>query len=124
MFYSEEKLIYLSKYFHKNSSHMNNNYFDFQNICKERKQFISLIFLIFKSCFFLLALVSLFKIGHTSKLRIIRLKEIKNSYFYEINRYEDLNKRFDDLFSFEGEQRFMKDQDQMISRDLLRVIWR
>ena len=32
--------------------------------------------------------------------------------------------RFDDLISSEGEQRFMKDQDQMISRDIIRVIWR
>ena len=32
--------------------------------------------------------------------------------------------KFDDLFSSEGEQRFMKDQDQIISRDIIRVIWR
>jgi len=35
-----------------------------------------------------------------------------------------LTSRFDDLFTSEGEQRFMKDQDQIISQDIIRVIWR
>jgi hypothetical protein len=52
------------------------------------------------------------------------LREIKNSYLYEKSRFDELSSRFDDLISLEGEQRFMKDQDQMISRDIIRVIWR
>ena len=68
--------------------------------------------------------MSLVKIGYTSKVRLTRLREIKDSYLYEKSRFKSLSSRFDDLISFEGEQRFMKDQDQMISRDIIRVIWR
>ncbi len=91
---------------------------------KEQEDFISSFSLGLKVCFSFLAIVSLIKIGYTSKVRLTRLREIKNSYLYEKLRFEGLSNRFDDLFSFEGEQRFMKDQDQMISRDLIRVIWR
>ena len=88
------------------------------------QKFVSSIFLFFKICLFLLAAVSLLKIGYVSKIRIIRLREIKKSYLYEKDKYEELTKRFDDLFSLNGQQRFMKDQDQIISRDRMRVIWR
>ena len=91
---------------------------------KEQEEFVSTVFLGLKFCFSLLAIVSLVKIGYTSKVRITRLREIKDSYLYEKSRFERLSIRFDDLISFEGEQRFMKDQDQMISKDIIRVIWR
>ena len=91
---------------------------------KEEEDFVSSFSLGLKVCFSLLAIVSLIKIGYTSKIRLTRLQEIKDSYLYEKSRFEDLSSRFDYLFSFEGEQRFMKDQDQMISRDIIRVIWR
>ena len=68
--------------------------------------------------------MSLLKLGYSSKVRLTRLKEIRKSFLYEKYRYKVLSSRFDNLFSFEGEQRFMKDQDQMISRDIIRVIWR
>ena len=85
---------------------------------------MSLILLIIKICFSLLAIISLFKLGYSSKVRLTRLREIQDSFTYEKYRYNDLSNRFDDLFSADGEQRFMKDQDQMISRDIIRVIWR
>ena len=91
---------------------------------KEKEDFVSAVFLGFKVCFSLLAIVSLVKIGYSSKVRITRLREIKDSYSYEKSRFYNLSSRFDDLISFEGEQRFMKDQDQMISKDIIRVIWR
>ena len=91
---------------------------------KEQEDFVSSFFLGLKICFSLLAIVSLLKIGYSSKVRLTRLREIKNSYLYEKLRFDDLSSRFDDLISLEGEQRFMKDQDQMISRDIIRVIWR
>ena len=93
-------------------------------IRKEKEDFVSAVFLGLKVCFSLLAIVSLVKIGYTSKVRLTRLKEIKDSYLYEKSRFDGLSRRFDDLISFEGKQRFMKDQDQMISRDIIRVIWR
>ena len=95
-----------------------------QEIYEEQEKFVSAIYLGLKVCFFLLAIVSLIRIGYSSKIRLTRLREIKESYIYEKSRFRVLSNRFDDLFSFEGEQRFMKDQDQMISRDIIRVIWR
>ena len=80
--------------------------------------------LLLKVCLLGLAVVSLVKVGYISKVRVNRLREIKNSYFYEKDKFTNLSSRFDDLFSMNGEQRFMKDQYQMISRDILRVIWR
>ena len=91
---------------------------------KEQEDFVSSVFLGLKVCFSLLAIVSLVKIGYSSKVRLTRLREIKDSYLFEKSRFNSLSRRFDDLISFEGEQRFMKDQDQMISRDIIRVIWR
>ena len=91
---------------------------------QKQEKFVSFVFLIIKICFSLLALISLVKLGHSSKVRLTRLREIKESFLYEKYRFNVLTSRFDDLFSAEGEQRFMKDQDQMISRDIIRVIWR
>ncbi len=91
---------------------------------KEQQKFLSSIFLGIKICFFLLGIISLLKIGYISKIRITRLREIKESYFHEKDKYRELTSRFDDLFKINGQQRFMKDQDQMISRDRMRVIWR
>ena len=91
---------------------------------KKQEKFLSLVFLIIKISFSLLAIISLVRLGYNSKVRLIRLKEIQDSFSYEKYRYNNLSSRFDDLLSAEGEQRFMKDQDQMISRDIIRVIWR
>ena len=91
---------------------------------KEQEDFLSSVLLVLKVCFSLLAIVSLVKIGYSSKVRLTRLREIRDSYLYEKSRFDSLSRRFDDLISFEGEQRFMKDQDQMIFRDIIRVIWR
>ena len=91
---------------------------------QKKDNFVSLIFLIIKICFSLLAIISLIKLGYSSKVRLTRLREIQDSFSYEKYRFNVLSDKFDDLFSSEGEQRFMKDQDQIISRDIIRVIWR
>ena len=115
----------MSKYFHNSSSTDKASLISaLQLSYKEQEDFISSFFLGLKFCFSLLAMVSLIKIGHSSKVRLTRLREIKHSYLYEKSRFERLSIRFDDLISFEGEQRFMKDQDQIISKDIIRVIWR
>ena len=115
---------------------MSNSLYKNRNFCKKnlisafkkkqqkQENLVSLVLLIIKICFSFLALISLIKLGYSSKLRLIRLREIQDSFSYEKYRYNDLSSRFDDLFSADGEQRFMKDQDQMISRDIIRVIWR
>ena len=91
---------------------------------KEQQFFLTYFFLVIKVCFSALAIVSLIKLGYSSKVRLTRLSEIQDSFLYEKSRFSNLSSRFDHLFSFEGEQRFMKDQDQIISRDIIRVIWR
>ena len=93
-------------------------------VSKKEKNLLVSTYLLLKICLFLLAFISLIKIGDTTQLRISRLKEIKDSYLYEKDRFKKLTERFDNLLSHQGQQRFMKDQDQMISRDVMRVIWR
>ena len=105
----------------KNKKYLNSS---FKKNQQKQENFIPFVFLIIKICFSLLALISLVKLGYSSKVRITRLREIQDSFSYEKYRFNVLTNRFDDLFSSEGEQRFMKDQDQMISRDIIRVIWR
>ena len=115
----------MSKFFYKNSIFYK-KYLGPVFIKRQYKQdnFVSLIFLIIKISFSLLAIISLIKLGHSSKVRLTRLKEIEDSFSYEKYRFNVLKDKFDYLFSSEGEQRFMKDQDQIISRDIIRVIWR
>ena len=91
---------------------------------KKEKDLLASTYFILKICFFLLAFISLIKIVNITQLRILRLKEIKDSYVYEKDRFKNLTNSLDNLLSLQGQQRFMKDQDQMISRDVMRVIWR
>ena len=93
-------------------------------VSKKEKDLLTLTYLLLKICFFLLAFISLLKVLNITQLRISRLKEINDSYLYEKERFKKLTNRFDNLLSQQGQQRFMKDQDQMISRDVMRVIWR
>ena len=126
MIYSEKyQVLNLSKSFYKNSIFYK-KYLGSVSIKRQQKQddFVSLIFLIIKISFSLLAIISLIKLGYSSKVRLTRLREIEESFLYEKYRFNFLTDKFDDLFSSEGEQRFMKDQDQIISRDIIRVIWR
>jgi len=115
----------LSKSFYKNSI-FHKKYLGSLFIKRQQKHdnSISLVFLIIKISFSLLAIISLIKLGYSSKVRLTRLKEIEDSFSSEKYRFNVLTNKFDDLLSSEGEQRFMKDQDQIISRDIIRVIWR
>ena len=115
----------MSKFSYKNSNFYNKYHGStFKKKQEKQEKFVSLFFINIKICFSLLAIISLVKIGYSSKVRLVRLREIQDSFLYEKYRFNVLTSRFDDLFSSEGEQRFMKDQDQMISRDIIRVIWR
>ena len=94
----------MSKSFIKNSNFYK-KYLRSVSIKRQQKQenFVSFVLLIIKICFSLLALISLVKLGYNSKVRLLRLKEIQDSFLYEKHRYNDLSSRFDDLFSAEGE---------------------
>ena len=114
----------LNKYVEE-SEIINNDKFIKKNIVsKKEKNILDSTYLFLKICLFLIAFISLIKIGNITQLRISRLKEIKDSYLYEKDRFIKLTNRFDNLLSHQGQQRFMKDQDQMISRDVMRVLWR
>ena len=116
---------YIIKIFLKNIVESKSSLLNYEKLnSQEEKSFISAVYLFLKISFFLLAFVNLVRIGYSSKVRIIRLKEIKESFVYEKSRYKTFTSRFDNLFSHNGRQRFMKDQEQMISKDILRVIWR
>ena len=115
----------MSKSFHKKSIFYRKEiFYAFKKKQKKQEHLLNSVFLIIKVCFFLLAIISLIKLGFSSKVRLIRLREIQDSFLYEKYRFNILTSRFDDLFSSDGELRFMKDQDQIISRDIIRVIWR
>ena len=115
----------LSKLFYKNNI-LNQRYIAAGSKENQRKNeiFVSSVTLVIKMCLFLLAAISLIRLGYSSKVRLTRLREIQESFSFEKSRFNDLTSKFDDLFTSEGEQRFMKDQDQIISRDIIRVIWR
>ena len=115
----------MSKLFYKNNI-FNQRYFaaGFRENQQKNESFISSVTLVIKMCFFLLAVISLIKLGYSSKVRLTRLREIQESFSFEKSRYNVLTSKFDDLFTAEGQQRFMKDQDQIISRGIIRVIWR
>ena len=103
----------------------NRNEFRKKNIIsKKEKTLLASTYLLLRICLFLLAFISLIRIVNITQLRISRLREIKDSYVYEKDRFKKLTNRFDNLLSLQGQQRFMKDQDQMISHDVMRVIWR
>ena len=109
--------------FYRNKNKSNISYFSCEN-SPEQIKFINNLSLTLKICFSIMAFISLIKLGHNSKIRITRLKEIEQAFIYESTKYRNLSINFDRLLSVNAEQRFMKDQDQMISRDIMRVIWR
>ena len=115
----------MSKLFYKNNI-FNQRYFaaGFRENQQKNESFISSVTLVIKMCFFLLAAISLIKLGYSSKVRLTRLREIQESFSFEKSRFNVLTSKFDDLFTAEGQQRFMKDQDQIISRGIIRVRWR
>ncbi len=115
----------MSKFSYKNSNFYKKYLVSaFKKKQQKQENFLSQFFLFIKICFSLLALISLVKLGYNAKVRLTRLREIQDSFSSEEYRFKVLTSRFDDLFSAEGEQRFMKDQDQIISSDIIRVIWR
>ena len=115
----------LSKLFYKNKI-FKERYLGvaFKENQQKKESFVSSVTLVIKMCLFLLAAISLIKLGYSSKVRLTRLREIQESFSFEKSRFNVLTSKFDDLFTAEGQQRFMKDQDQIISRDIIRVIWR
>jgi len=90
----------LSKSFYKNSFFYK-KYLGPVFIKRQQKQdnFVSSIFLIIKISFFLLAIISLIKLGYSSKVRLTRLRESEDSFLYVNYRCNFVTDKFDDLLS-------------------------
>ena len=74
----------------------------------------------------LLAIVagSFVRLGMASHRRITRQLEISSALRKESKKLEELNSRFDRLFTIGGENRLINSQDHLIAPNSVRVIWR
>ena len=67
---------------------------------------------------------SLVKVGAASIQRLSSQMEISSVLEYEDKKLDNLKERFDNLFTIGGDNRLMEEQDQWISPNTFRVIWR
>ncbi len=71
-----------------------------------------------------LGVVSLVKLCLAYQQRLDRHGELSAVLGVESVKLNNLQKRFDNLFTIGGDQRLMDEQDQWIAPNRLRVIWR
>ena len=67
---------------------------------------------------------SFFKLGVASHQRIMRHIEIASVLNFESKRLDQLNLRFDHLFTIGGKERLIGEQDHLIAPNSFRVIWK
>ncbi len=67
---------------------------------------------------------SLVNLGLASHQRVNRNIELSFLLEKETKKLQRLRERFDNMFSIGGEQSFFKEQDQWITPNSVRVIWR
>ena len=67
---------------------------------------------------------SFVNLGIASQQRVRRQVELSSVLGKEAEKLERLKRRFDQLFTIGGQHRFMKEQDQWITPNSVRVIWR
>jgi len=90
----------LSKSFYKNSIfHKKHSGSVFIKRQQKQDNFVSLIFLIIKISFSLLAIISLIKLGYSSKVRLTRLREIEDSFLYEKHKTSPQKNGFDSNYA-------------------------
>ena len=94
-------------------------------IQEEKREFLySLIALAMKACFFLVAAVSVAKLGAASLQRVQRLAEVSSLLTIESQQLIGLQERFDSFYTIGGKERLMDEQDHWIEQDSVRVIWK
>ena len=71
-----------------------------------------------------LGIASLLKMGSASHQLVKRHIELSSVLQFEKNKSEQLNLRFDRLFTIGGDTRLMEEQTQWITPNSIRVIWR
>ena len=97
---------------------------EFQKEGVRRELFYSHIGLILKFGLFIVFATSLVNLGLASHQRVNRNLELSYLLEKESKKLHKLRLRFDEMFTNGGEQSFFKEQDQWITPNSVRVIWR
>ena len=97
---------------------------EFQKREVRRELFYSYVALIFKFGLLVLFATSLVSLGIASHQRVNRNIELSYLLEKESKKLQSLRLRFDEMFSNGGEESFFKEQDQWITPNSVRVIWR
>ena len=96
----------------------------FQREEVRRELLYSYVGLILKLGLFILFATSLLNLGFASHQRVNRNLELSYLLEKESKKLHKLRIRFDEMFTNGGEQSFLKEQDQWITPNSVRVIWR
>ncbi len=91
---------------------------------ENRELIYSFIAVLMKLGFLSIGLASLLNLGFASHQRIRRNSELSSLVKSESKELEKLASRFDHLFTIGGRARFMEEQDQWITPNSIRIIWR
>ena len=97
---------------------------EFQKEEVRREFFYSNMALILKFGVLVVSLTSLVNLGLASHQRVNRNIELSYLLDKESKKLQKLRIRFDEMFANGGEQSFLKEQDQWIAPNSVRVIWR
>ena len=96
---------------------------EFQNEEIRRELFYSYLSLILKFGLLVLFATSLVNLGLASHQRVNRNLELSYLLEKESRKLHRLRLRFDEMFTNGGEKSFLKEQDQWIAPNSVRVIW-
>ena len=97
---------------------------EFQKKEVRRELFYSYVGLTLKFGLFIVFATSLVNLGLASHQRVNRNLELSYLLEKESKKLQNLRLRFDKMFTNGGEQSFFKEQDQWITPNSVRVIWR
>jgi len=89
-----------------------------------RELLYSYVGLILKSVLLILFATSLINLGIASHQRVNRNLELTYLLEKESKKLQKLRLRFDEMFTNGGEESFLREQDQWITPNSVRVIWR
>ena len=97
---------------------------EFQKEEVKREVLYSYVGLFLKFGLFVVFATSLVNLGLASHQRVNRNLELSYLLEKESKKLHKLRLRFDEMFTNGGEQNFFKEQDQWITPNSVRVIWR
>ena len=97
---------------------------EFQKEEVRRELLYSYMGLILKFGLLIVFATSLVNLGFASHQRVNRNLELSYLLEKESKKLQKLRLRFDEMFTNGGEQSFLKEQDQWITPNSVRVIWR